>query len=808
MMTIAYPIRLLLKSPGATIITLFVFAIGIGAATAIVSVADALFMRPLPMAQPDRLMTVWQYNRDTGLHGEDVAPGNAIDWIARGRSFEAAAIAEAMTFNLNFAGREPDYLMAARVSGQFFNVLGTSPLHGRTFLPEEYRRGGARVVLLSHAVWTARFGGNPSVVGQTVRLDAGEAFTVVGVMPAGLELRLFHDSAGARRPETSIWLPKPDFDDAEKNARGGGFWNVVARLRRGVSADQAQAELDVISAQLARDYPQTNARIGAELVPLRSHLAGSMRDVLPLLLGAAAILLVAACANVASLLLARGAARSQEFAIRQALGASRGRLIRQMLVESLLLATAGGFLGLLLARWTLDVFERLRPRDVGLLDRIPIDARAAAIACGVTVLAALIAGLTPALQLSRPAAATALRERRPASGRRTRSVLVVVEVAAALLLAVGAGLLVRSFMAIQRVDPGFDRDNVSVLQLFVSSRIQAVPRRIVFFDQLLDRMRALPGVVAAGAVSSLPFGEARVIVRAPLTVADRPSPPGDQTLAYMSAVTGDYFKAMDVALVAGRLFDAADTADAPQVVLVSRSAAQQFWRGADPLRSKVRFRFSGKAFDAQVVGIVGDVRHEALDRPAAAEVFVPYPQVGFHALTFVVRTAPGSPANLPVLKDQVWSLDPLQSIYHTDTLDRLVSKTLAERRFNLFVLGGFAFAALLLATAGVYGVISFTTSQRTREFGVRMALGAARRDIIGLVLREGLTLATLGLILGMLAALFVARLWRALLFGVTATDPVTFMTAGVTLLLVTTAACYVPAKRSLEVDPVRSLRFE
>ena len=808
MMPIVFAVRQLLKSPGITIITLLVFAVGTGAATAIASVADALFMRPLPVAQPQRLMTVWQYNGETGRRGEDVAPGNAIDWIARSRSFEAAAVAEVMTFNLNFAGREPDYLMAARVSDQFFKVLGTSPLHGRAFLPEEHRRGGPRVVLLSHAVWTARFGSDPSIVGQTVRLDAAVAFTVVGVMPAGLELRLFHDSAGTRRPETAIWMPKQDFDDAERNARGAGFWNVIGRLRPGVSVDQAQADLDLVSAQLARDYPQTNARVGAEVVPFRSHLAGSMRNVLPLLLGAAAILLIVACANVANLLLARGAARGQEFAIRQALGASRARLARQMLGESLLPAMAGGAIGLVLARWTLDVFARLRPRDVGLLDRIPIDARAAAIACGVTILAAVIAGLAPSLQLSRPAAAYMLRERRPTSSRRTRSVLVVVEVAAALLLTVGAGLLVRSFAAIQRVDPGFDPDNVSVLQLFVSARIQAVPKRIVFFDQLLDRMRALPGVVAAGAVSSLPFGEARVIVRAPLAVSGLPSAPGDQSLAYMSAVSGDYFKAMDVALVAGRLFAPGDTADTQQVVLVSRSAAQQFWHGADPIGSKVQFRFSGKAFDAEVVGVVGDVRHEALDRPAAAEVFVPYAQIGFHTLTFVVRTAPGSPANLAVLKEEVWSLDPLQSIYNTETLDRLIGKTLAERRFNLFVIAGFALAALLLAAAGVYGVISFSTSQRTREFGVRMALGAARRDIVRLVLREGLTLAGIGLAVGIIATLPGARLWRSLLFGVSATDPLTLAAVCLVLLLVSTAACYLPAKRALEVDPVRSLRFE
>jgi len=342
----------------------------------------------------------------------------------------------------------------------------------------------------------------------------------------------------------------------------------------------------------------------------------------------------------------------------------------------------------------------------------------------------------------------------------------------------------------------------------VSTRIQTTPKRIVFFDQLLERMRAFPGVVAAGAASSLPFGEARVIVRAPLTIADRPSAPGDEPLAYMSAVTGDYFKAMNVPLVAGRLFDATDAADSRQVVIVSRSAARRFWRGTDPLRSRVQFRFSGKTFDAEVVGVVGDVRHETLERPAAAEVFVPYPQIGFHTLTFVVRTAPGSPANLQALKEQVWSIDPLQSIYHTATLDDLISKTLAGRRFNLFVLGAFALAALLLAMAGVYGVMSFTTSQRVREFGVRMALGAQRRDIVALVLREGLTLASVGLVIGLAVSLPAARLLRTLLFGISAADPLTFMCVGLMLMSVATVACYLPAKRALKVDPVQALRFE
>jgi putative ABC transport system permease protein len=661
----AHAVRMLIKRPGFTAIVLGVFAIGIGAATAIVSVADALFIRPLAVSQPARVVTVWQRNTETGAAEMDVAPANAIDWIARSRSFDAAAIAEPLTFNVNFAGREPDYLPAARVSEQFFRVLGADVLHGRAFLPQEYRRGGPRVAIFSHALWRSRFGADPAVVGTSVRLDAGDAYTVVGVMPPRLELRLFSDSAGARRPEVRVWIPKQGFDEAETKLRGAAFWNLLARLRPGTSVEQAQAELAVIAAQLGREYPQTNARIATQVVPLRAHLAGSFRDVLPVLLGAAAILLIVACANVASLLLARGTARTRELAVRKALGASRARLVRQLLVESLLLAVAGGTVGLALARWTLDVIATLRPADVALLDQIPIDARAAALASGVTMAAALVAGLVPSLQLSRASAVNAIREGRTVSQRGIRSALIIVEVAAALVLVVGAGLLARSFVLIHRVDPGFNRDHVSALQLFVSTRIETPAKRVVFFDQVLERLRELPGVVAAGAVSSMPFGEARVIVRGPVAVVDRPPVAGEESLAYTTAVTGDYFKAMGVPLLAGRLLDGTDTATSREVVLVSHRAAQQFWHGADPIGSKMRFRFSGKPFDAEVVGVVGDVRHEALNAPAAAEVFLPYAQSGFHTLTFVVRASPGSPVELHTLKEAIWALDPLQSIYNT-----------------------------------------------------------------------------------------------------------------------------------------------
>jgi putative ABC transport system permease protein len=801
---LVYSTRALLKSPAFTAIALLIFAIGIGAAIAMVSVADTLFMRPLAVTHPERVMTIWQHNRSSGAERLDVAPGNALDWLARTHSFETLAIADPFTFNLNSAGRDPDYLTAARVSEQFFTVLGTPALHGRLFLPKEYRRGARQVVIFSHRLWTSRFAADPSLLGTVVRLDAGDPYTVVGIMPRDIELRLFDDRA--RRPEVQVWMPKPGFDEVEPRLRVYGAWNVLGRLRPGVSVAEAQAELEVISVQLAREHPTTNSSISAQVIPLRVHLAGGLRELLPFLLGAAAILLTISSANVASLLLARGAAQGREFAVRQALGASRLRLVRQMLVESLTLAIAGGTLGLLLARWILDILGRFRPAEIALLDGMAMDARSAALACGVTAIAAVLAGLMPALQLSRPAATSALREGRLGAQRAVGRAFVILEIAAALVLVTSAGLLVRSLMLIERVDPGFKRDHVSVLQVFPSNRIDTPAKRIVFFDQVLDRMRTLPGVVATGAVTAMPFGEARVVARGVVDIPGHPALPGDDAFAYTTAVGGDFFKAIDVPLLGGRLFDATDTAASQQVVLVSRHAARQFWKGADPVGSRVRFQFSGKAFDAEVVGVVGDLRHEGLDAPAAAELFLPYAQSGFRALTFVVRTAPESPVDLRALKEQIWAVDTLQTIFSAASLEQLVSKTLSQRRFNLALLGGFALVTLVLAIAGVYGVMSFSISQRVREFGIRAALGATHADIIRLVVTEGVKLALVGVILGVSLALPAAHLLKTVLFGVTATDPMTFLSVSSGLVVVGAIACYVPARRAVRIGPAEALR--
>jgi putative ABC transport system permease protein len=797
----AHGLRMLAQAPGFTAVALLVLAIGIGASTAIASLADALFFRPLPIPEADRVVTVWERNRLTGVGREDVAPGNAIDWVTKPVSFAAAAAVEPWSVDLTLPGAEPEVLYAARVTERFFDVIGVPMHYGRAFTPAEFIKGNDSVVILSHGAWKDRFGADATIVGRVIQLDH-LPFVVVGITPPGIDLRLFE----ARR-EPRAYFPKY-FLDFEPRSRGTGYWNVLARLKPGVSLEQARQELDVVSAQLARDYPASNRNTVAELVPIREHLAGSLRSLLPLLLGAAGLLLLVACANVANLILARGAARVREFAVRQALGAGRGRLIRQMLAESLILATAGGAIGLVLAYWTLRAIAALRPIDVSGADHIALDWRVAAIALGLSLLAALVAGVTPAWQLSRPSAAALLRQGSSSpSARGVRAALVVVEVCLALLLTVGAGLLVRSLHEIQRVDPGFERTQVFALQVFAWDRNDTPPKLAAFFDQVLERMRSLPGVAAAGAVSAMPFIEANINMRSSIAISGRPpAAPGDDTLVSTTIVAGDYFRAMNIPLERGRLPDRTDTAETPKVAVISRSAARKFWPGADPIGSKVRIRLQGRFLEGEIVGIVGDARHDALDRPGRPEMFLAHQQVPFGSMTFVARIETGSPASLPALKQQVWAVDPQQAFYRTATLDELVSRTLVGRRFSVFLLTGFGLGALLLAASGLYGVMSFSTSQRSREFGLRVALGAQPVDILSMVVVEGLKLAFAGIIAGMVAAVWVTRLLKGLLFGISATDPLTFGVVIAGIVMISALSCFVPARRAVRSDPLIALK--
>ena len=799
---VSHGIRLLAKTPAYTLLALAVLAIGIGASTAMASLADALLFRRLAIPQPERVLTLWQRNLATGVGREDVSPGNAIDLVSRTTSYAAIAAVEPWSVDLASPGNEPENLNAARVTDGFFEAIGLPMLYGRTFLRHEYAKGAERVVVLSHGLWRDRFGADPSVVGRVITLDQ-QPYVAVGVTRPGVELRLFE----ARR-EPRAYLPKY-FEDFEPRIRGTGYWNVLARLKPEVSLEQARQELTVLSSQLASEHPN-NRNTATEAVPIRDHLAGSVRGLLPVLVGASALLLFVACANVSSLLLARGAARAREFAVRKALGAGRGRLIRQMLAESLLLAVCGGAIGLAVASQSLRAISRLRPLDVAGVDQLTLDVRVAAIACGLSLAASLVAGLAPAWQLSRPGAAAVLRGgiSSPAA-RRLQNLLAVVEVCLALLLAVGAGLLVRSLLEIRRVDPGFAQAQITTLQVFAYDRNDTPEKMASYFATALERLGALRGAPTVGAVSAMPFAEANLNIRSSIVIDGRPpAAQGDDALIYTTVVAGDYFRAMSIPLERGRLIDRTDRAGSSRVALVSQSAARKFWPGADPIGAKVKVRFTGRVLDTEIVGVVGDARHEALDRAPRPELFLAHPQTPFGGMTFVVRTQPGSAASLQQMKDAVWTVDPQQAFYNTSTVEQMISRTLVGRRFLVTLLSGFGLAALVLAAAGLYGVMSFSTGQRSREFGVRIALGARPGDILRMVVREGLALTVAGIGAGMVLALLLTRVLRGLLFGISAADPLTYGAVAIGIVFISAASCYLPARRAVRADPLVTLKAQ
>jgi predicted permease len=804
-----YAFRLVRRTPGASLVALAVFALGIGATTAVLSVADALLVRRLPVPDAERVMTLWQTSPQSITGRDDVSPGNALDWIARNRSFEAMAAVAPWSVDYT-GGPEPQVMMAAQVTEDFFRVLRVQPIAGRTFTLDEFKKGAPPVAVLSYGLWRRHFGGDAAIVGRAIELD-GVPTTVVGVLPP-IELRLL-SSQGAER---GLWLPhvREDYEWRIRSA-GGGYWNTVGRLKDGVTIDEARAELRAISAQLAVEYPRTNALVSAVVVPLREHMAGSLRPVLPLLVGASALVLLVACANIANLVLARGLARGRELVMRRALGAGQGRLVRQLLAETLLMALGGGALGLLLARWGLAVIAWLKPADVAGLEQLTIDLRAAAIAAGVSLLAAIVAGLVPALHLARADATgdgpSVMRAgpRFSAPRRRVTTVLVVAELAFAVMLLVAGGLLLRSFVSLYRVHPGFAPERVHALQVFVWDRQRSNDARRQFFEQVQEKMRAVPGVAYVGAVSAMPFIEANINIEAPFRVQGRTSlPDAEAPMTFATVVAGDYFRAMSIPLIRGRLFDSGDREGPRMAFVISEALARKYWAGRDPVGALVDVTFSGRPVKGEVVGVVGEVRHEALDRPTRPELFMHHPQVPYGSMTFVVRSAPGAAVTLASLKQQVWAIDPQQPLYRIATLSELIDRTLVGRRFSLVLLASFAAVAMLLAVVGLYAVMSFTTAQRTREFGVRLALGATPCELARAVLSDGLRLAVFGIVAGLAGALAATRALGSMLYGVSPYDPATLATASVVLLALAGLSCWVPARRTIHADPVKSLRAD
>jgi putative ABC transport system permease protein len=792
-------IRLMWKSPLFSIPAISVLAIGIGGTLAIATLLDTLLFRPLPYDDADRVVTVWQRPAVGGR--DDVAPANFLDWRERSRSF--AALSAVIPYSYDFTGGgEPEVFFGAQVTENFFEALGARALMGRTFTAEDHVPGAKPVVIITHGLWQRRFGADPSIVNNRISLD-GQPFTVVGVLPPGFRPQLL-----PRPGELSVWTPKVILEH-ERRVRGSAWWNVVGRLKPGVAVPDAQNELDAIAAALAREYPRTNQQVGATIVPFREHLMGDVRLPLFVMFGAALLVLAIGCANVANLLLARGIERGREFAIRVALGAGRARLLRQLVVESLLIASLATIAGTGLAYWAIGGIVALAPANILRLQDAAIDRRALAFAVGLTLSTALAFGMLPAFQFSRTAA-HALRERNAAPpGRGFRRLLVSLEVALAVVLLTGAGLLIRSFERLIAVDPGFSPKHVVALQVFAYDRNPTADRVRAFFRATLDRLRTLPGVEAAGAVSAMPFANANIDIKSDLEVVGRPAASAEERRGiYVTIATPGYFRALTIPLREGRYLDDRDGAGRPIVAVISDVLRRREWPQESPIGRRVRVQWQGQPIEAEVVGVVGQIRHERLDAAARPELFLSLDQVPFASMTYVVKATGDPAAMIDAARHAVWSVDPLQTFYETGQVDRMVAASVTRQRFSMMLLTTLSAVALVLCAIGIYGVISFTTAQRTREIGVRVALGADRAAILRMILREGSAVVATGVALGLLGSLAATRYLRQLLFEVRAIDPLTMTAVCGMLAAVALAACYIPARRATRIDPVVALRTE
>jgi predicted permease len=798
-----YAARVLRKSPAFTLFAVVILALGIAANTAIFSIADAVLLRPLPYRDAGRLVMVWEDASTYGFPENTPAPGNFSDWKARNHVFEDTAALAFDTLNLTGDGA-PEQLNGISVSANLFSVLGASPTLGRDFQLEDNELGAARVAILSHGLWLRRFGANPGIIGRELLLD-DRKYTVVGVMPSEF---LFPDRA------TEIWVPW-QFTKEKLADHGSHFLNVVARLKPGVSLQSANAELATIAKQIEREHPDDNAKVGAFAVPLREHFAGDNRLAILVLAGAVCFVLLIACANVASLLLARATGKRRELAMRLTLGASRFRIATQMLTESVLLAVLAGSIGLALSVWGTQFLAALVPTGIAALRGASVDRRVLLFNVAVSIGTGILFGLLPALRVSALNLVNSLKDGGGrggvgSGGQRVRDLLVVSEVALAIVLLAGAALMIRSFENLVHLDPGFRADHVLVMRTPLQmQKYDTLARRSAFYDQILEKVEHLPGVIAAGYTTWIPLtneGGASGI-----TIEGHPEPaPGQTPIPNVRIVSRNYAKALRMKRAEGRLIDQHDGNGTQLVAMINETMARNLWQGENPLGK--RFKKGGFREDAPwitIVGIVGDVHQAGLDKPARAEMYLPYQQQEFFPPDYLAVRTSGDPTLLAEsVRQQIWSVDKQQPVAGIMPLEQLVGENLAPKRMQASLLGGFAGLALLLASLGIYAVLSFAVTQRTQEIGVRVALGAHSRDVLRMVFSHGLKLFAIGAGLGLAAALMLSRTLGHLLYGISATDPLSFV--GVTLVLgaVTLLACYIPARRAMRVDPLVALRYE
>ncbi len=796
-----YALRMLAKSPGFMAVAAITLALGIGANTAIFSVVNAVLLRPLPYRDPSRLVLMNESSKQ--LPDMSVSYPNYLDWRDRSRSFERIAAVQPAQYTLSGVER-PERLGGWNVTADFFPTLGVTPVVGRGLTQQDDRPGAPPVALLTYGLWQRRFGGDPSVVGRALTLS-GRSVAVIGVLPASF--RFYYGDA-------DLFLPLGlDADRLKDRDEHPGIY-VVARLRPGATAQTAFADMDAIARGLEKEHPESNSGNRVAVKLLQDDVVSILRPVLVVLAGAVGFVLLIACANVANLLLARASTREKEIAIRRALGASRRRVLLQVLTESALLSLFGGGLGLLLADWLSDVLLSLVPAGLPRLDEVRLDGTVLGFTLALSLLTGLVFGIAPAWQASRSDVLEPLKEtaRGSSSGRgqqRFRSVLVVSEVALALVLLAGAGLMARSFERLQEVRPGFRPGNVLSAQLVLPELKYKTKAEInSFADRLVARVEALPGVEAAGTVNPLPLTQEGW--QTDYQIEGRSIPArGEAPNSDYHVVSGAYFRAMGIPLVRGRLFDDSDREDTTPVVLVNETLARRWWPTGDAVGKRMR---TGSVDQAgpwmTVVGVVGDVRQYGLDQEQKTQFYRPERQVALHPMSLVLRAQGDPEALASALRGAVQSIDPDQPIYNVRSMDSLLATTLAPRRLSLLLLATFAATALLLAGVGIYGVLAYSVTQRTHEIGIRMALGARRADVLVMVLRQGLRLVLAGAALGVAAAFGLTRLMTSLLFGVSPTDPATLGAVCLVLVGVALLACFVPARRASGVDPMIALRCE
>ncbi|HUA62685.1 MAG TPA: ABC transporter permease [Verrucomicrobiae bacterium] len=801
-----YGLRNMRRSPGFTAVAVIALALGIGANTAIFSVVNAVLLRPLPYRDPGELVTI--------LHDgtNPVAVENYLDWRDQAKSFETMAAADYWTPNLTGAD-PPEHLWGLRLSQNLLPMLGVQPMLGRVFAPGEDQKGAEHEVVLSYKLWQRRFAGDPGVLGTAIHLD-GEAYTVIGVMPPEFQFAPFW----ATRAE--LYAPNVLTDRAQN--RSGNSLRVFARLKPKAPLERARTEMAAITGRLEREYPGTNR--GVMVRPLMENVVGRVETPMLVLLAAVGFVLLIACANVAHLLLARAAARRREIAVRAALGAGRMRMVRQFLTESLLLAMLGGAAGLLLALAGTRALVALSPPDIPRITSVSIDVRVVVFLQGVTLLAGLLFGLAPALHASMSDLAGAVKEGGRGSsegiGRnRVRSLLVTSEFALAMMLLAGAGLMIRSFNALEAIDPGWDPHHVLSMIVSVAGSSEAAEgRREVFYREMLDRVRRMPGVESAGGINHLPL--AGDLWGWSFHIEGRPkAKPGESPVAIYRIATPGYLSAMKLPLVRGRDIQESDTADAPGVVLINERAAKQYWRSEDPIGQRVTFADDEKKQPIwlTVVGIVKDARQaDWAEEPEPEAYLAAFQNRGFMGapgahmsyITLVARVQGDAAAMAPPLKRAVWSLDRNLPISEVLTMDEVVARETAEPRFEMMLLGIFAGVALALAAVGIYGVLSYAVSRRTHEIGIRVSLGAARRDVLRMVIGQGMTLVLAGTVIGVGGALALSKLMAKLVYGVKPTDPLTLAGGAAVLAVVALVAAGLPAWRAARIDPVTALRCE